>query len=90
MLTTGEMYNGTGRTVEDVGVVAGTEMVGVEHLGQYVFEMTRAAVERLGGESLVQGGEEEEMVVDGEEVGDEEMEGVEEDEDPLHEEVGPD
>ncbi len=39
---------------------------------------------------LVQGGEEEEMVVDGEEVGDEEMEGVEEDEDPLHEEVGPD
>lgn len=38
----------TGRLVaEDV---AATEMVGVEHLGQYVFEMTKAKVESLKAE----------------------------------------
>ena len=40
------------RAVEDD--VEATEMQGVEHLGQYVFEMTRAKVEDMkrGGQSL--------------------------------------
>ena len=46
MLTTGEVFP-TRRGVADE--VEGTEMVGVEHLGQYVFEMTRAKVEALKG-----------------------------------------
>ena len=39
-LVTGEMYKGTTRLVGDR--VEATEMAGVEHLGQYVYEMTKA------------------------------------------------
>lgn len=46
-LTTGEMFPASRLLAEDV---AATEMVGVEHLGQYVFEMTKAKVESLKGE----------------------------------------
>lgn len=58
MLTTGEIFP-TMRGVADE--VEGTEMVGVEHLGKYVFEMTWAKVEALkrGGDGDV------EMVVEG-------------------------
>ena len=36
-------------TQRDVdALVEGTEMTGVEHLGQYVFEITQAKVKRLG------------------------------------------
>ena len=44
LLTTGEVFP-TQRLLGDE--VEGTEMAGVEHLGQYVFEMTRAKVETL-------------------------------------------
>src|SRR5258707_13297892 len=40
MLTTGEMYGGMQRTIEEVEGVVGTAMVGVEHLGQDGFEVT--------------------------------------------------
>jgi intron-binding protein aquarius len=85
MLTTGEMWNSSGRTLADE--VEGTQMVGVEHLGQYVFEMTRSKVEALGGESVVEGemDVEDEDGVDAMEVVEEE----EDDDDPLHEGVVP-
>lgn len=41
----GEMFNSTKRLVDDD--VKGTEMTGVEHLGQYVFEMTQAKIQQL-------------------------------------------
>ncbi len=44
MLTTGEMYP-TARLLGDE--IDATEMTGVEHLGQYVFEMTQAKVRML-------------------------------------------
>ena len=44
LLTTGEVFP-TQRLMEDQ--VEETEMAGVEHLGQYVFEMTQAKVEML-------------------------------------------
>jgi intron-binding protein aquarius len=43
-LSTGEMFP-TQRAVENQGETA--EMEGVEHLGQYVFEMTKAKVEAI-------------------------------------------
>ncbi|KAL8849100.1 MAG: hypothetical protein Q9221_005904 [Calogaya cf. arnoldii] len=51
LVTTGEMFP-TSRLVEDE--VKATEMAGVEHLGQYVFEMTKAKIESLkaGGKQL--------------------------------------
>ena len=51
MVTTGEMFP-TSRLMEKE--VEATEMAGVEHLGQYVFEMTKAMVESLkaGGKQL--------------------------------------
>jgi intron-binding protein aquarius len=39
------MFNSTERLVDDD--VKGTEMAGVEHLGQYVFEMTQAKIQQL-------------------------------------------
>ena len=43
MLVTNEIYGSSTRLLEDD--VEGTEMAGVEHLGQYVYEMTRAKLE---------------------------------------------
>ena len=43
-LVTGEMFP-TKRVLDDE--VDGTVMTGVEHLGQYVFEMTKAKVQQL-------------------------------------------
>ncbi|MCJ1311773.1 hypothetical protein MMC25_005446 [Agyrium rufum] len=48
MLVPGEMHP-TERLLDAEVVGEGTEMVGVEHLGQYVFEMTKAKVEMLPG-----------------------------------------
>lgn len=84
VLTTGEMYPTT-RLVDDD--VPGTDMEGLEHLGQYVFEMTQAKIKAFGGESVLTD------VVE-EQDGLEPMEGIEEEgeeveEDPLHEAVGP-
>ena len=44
MLVTGETFPTSRLSTEEL---EGTEMDGVEHLGQYVFEMTQAKVEML-------------------------------------------
>ena len=51
MLTTGEMFPASRLLTDEV---EGIEMEGVEHLGQYVFEMTQAKVDMLkgGGDAL--------------------------------------
>jgi intron-binding protein aquarius len=65
-------------------------MEGVEHLGQYVFEMAQAKVKAMGGQDAIANesmpGEEDDLI---EEDGDEDMLGAGEegDEDPLHEHV---
>jgi intron-binding protein aquarius len=60
----------TNRSVTDQGNIA--EMEGVEHLGQYVFEMTKAKVEAIkrgeGQLPPVSGGRDEEMEEEEEEV----------------------
>ena len=43
MLVTNELYGSSARLVQDE--VKATEMTGVEHLGQYVFDMTKAKME---------------------------------------------
>ena len=53
VLTTGEMFPAQ-RQVEDEAT--GVEMEGVEHLGQYVYEMTQAKVKALGGQVMVPAG----------------------------------
>ncbi|CEL02399.1 Putative DEAD helicases superfamily protein (Aquarius) [Aspergillus calidoustus] len=88
MLAPGEMFPTT-RTIGDE--VQGTAMEGVEHLGQYVFEMTQAKIKALGGQDAIvdesMPDEEEDLVEDGDEI----MLGAGEegDEDPLHEHVLP-
>lgn len=49
MVVTGEIYGGVARLVDDK--VESTEMTGVEHMGQYVYEMTKAKI----GASSTQG-----------------------------------
>lgn len=86
MLAPGEMFPTT-RPLDDE--VQGTPMEGVEHLGQYVFEMTQAKLKVMGEENVVV----EEAMPDGDDDGlvdeDEVMLGAgeEQDEDPLHEHV---
>jgi intron-binding protein aquarius len=76
-LSTGEMFP-TQRNVEEQGNIA--EMEGVEHLGQYVFEMTKAKVEAIKrGEGQLppvsagrdEDGEDEEVYAEDEGMGDE-------------------
>lgn len=51
MLTTSEIFPASRFLTDEV---EGTEMEGVEHLGQYVFEMTQAKVEMLKrGENIL-------------------------------------
>ncbi|KAK4939122.1 hypothetical protein LTR10_020516 [Elasticomyces elasticus] len=81
MITTGEMFPAQ-RAVEDD--VPATEMEGVEHLGQYVYEMTQAKVKAMGGQVVVENAAQDEDAYGGGEAED----GVEVDEeDPLHEAV---
>ncbi|RDW67132.1 RNA helicase aquarius [Aspergillus mulundensis] len=86
MLAPGEIFPTT-RTLDNE--VQGTPMEGVEHLGQYVFEMTQAKIKALGGEEGIMDetmpDEEGDLIEDG----DEEMLGAGEEgeEDPLHEHV---
>jgi len=61
MLTTGEMYP-TARLLGDE--IDATEMTGVEHLGQYVFEMTQAKVKMFKEGKGVLPPQEEKGVVD--------------------------
>lgn len=44
-VVTGEMFPTSRKLLDDVG--EGVEMTGVEHLGQYVYEMTQAKVEAI-------------------------------------------
>jgi intron-binding protein aquarius len=78
MVVPGEMFPATRRIADDV---EGTVMEGVEHLGQYVYEMTQAKVKSLGGTLTVQKDEGAEDVYEEDEVV------VGDDEDPLHEGV---
>lgn len=50
MLAPGEMFPATRALDADV---EGTPMEGVEHLGQYVFEMTQAKVKAMGDGEMV-------------------------------------
>ena len=84
-LVIGEMFP-TRRRLEDQ--VVSTEMDGVEHLGQYVFEMTQAKVRALGGHvQMTQTEIEQEGYADVEGADGEAIVGGEADEDPLHEAV---
>lgn len=83
-LVPGEMFPTT-RSLEDEA--EGTSMEGVEHLGQYVYEMTQAKLKAMGQQDVVfQDGAPEPDLVDEDEVmlgaGEEEQEA-----DPLHEHV---
>ncbi|GAB1214986.1 hypothetical protein ATERTT37_004168 [Aspergillus terreus] len=85
MLAPGEMFPTT-RSLDDE--VQGTPMEGVEHLGQYVFEMTQAKLKAMGEANVVV----EEAMPDGDDELIDEDEvmlgaGEEQDEDPLHEHV---
>ncbi|EXJ79442.1 hypothetical protein A1O3_08944 [Capronia epimyces CBS 606.96] len=80
VLTTGEMFP-TERLLGDD--VLGTEMEGVEHLGQYVYEMTQAKVKAVGGQVTVVAGADSKDAY-GEAEAEEELGQVDE-EDPLHE-----
>ncbi|KAL2002247.1 hypothetical protein VTN02DRAFT_363 [Thermoascus thermophilus] len=83
MLVPGEMYP-TSRSLDDH--VQGTPMEGIEHLGQYVYEMTQAKLKSLGGEGVIV----QDATANGEAVDEDEImlgAGDEEDEDPLHENV---
>ncbi|ERF69659.1 hypothetical protein EPUS_03651 [Endocarpon pusillum Z07020] len=87
LLTTGEMYP-TQRLLDDE--VEGVEMDGVEHLGQYVYEMTQAKIKAFGGEvTMVRDGDG--NAVDEGYAGEAHVVdlGFEEEEDPLHEQVAP-
>lgn len=86
-LTMGELHPTT-RMLDEM--VDATEMAGVEHLGQYVYEMTQAKVKALGGQiSMTEAEAAREGYID-DELGDGEPEdAVPErgDDDPLHENV---
>ena len=76
MITTGEMWPARRELAE---LVESTEMAGVEHLGQYVFEMTEAKMKMLaGGKAVLPPQENVEMFdVDAEEDNEEEKAKVE-------------
>ncbi|PWY69848.1 DEAD helicase superfamily protein [Aspergillus sclerotioniger CBS 115572] len=87
MLAPGEMFP-SARSLEDE--VQGTPMESVEHLGQYVFEMTQTKLKAMGEESVVDN----EMYVGDEDIALDEDEvmlgaGEEGDDDPLHEHTFP-
>lgn len=65
MLVTGEMFAAMSRSIGDE--VEATEMTGVEHLGQYVYEMTKAKIGELGtNEQSLKVGGSVEVEMDGE------------------------
>ena len=79
LVTTKEMYP-TQRLLGDE--VEGVEIEGVEHLGQYVFEMTQAKIKALGGKMEMLGNGE----IEDQDVGHLEGDSADEDgDDPLHE-----
>ena len=83
-LATGEMYGETQRLVDQEVVEGEAVMEGVEHLGKYVYEMTKAKIEALkaGGGVLLPVQDTNSMVVDDED-GDREDKVLVEDEDEL-------
>jgi intron-binding protein aquarius len=87
LLTTREMYP-TERLLDDE--VEGVEMDSVEHLGQYVYEMTEAKIKAFGGDIAIISNAEagNEGITEEANLGDVGMEEEEED-DPLHEQVTP-
>ena len=83
-LVTGEMFPTTRLLEEDVEESKTAEMEGVEHLGQYVYEMTASKVKAMGGQVLMEDAGEEVTYANGEA---EELDGEAQEEDPLHETV---
>ena len=79
MLVTGELFP-TSRGLEEE--VEGTEMTGVEHLGQYVYEMTQAKLVQLNGGKVRAGAVPQAMEIDNRQSGVMEEE-KEEDEDGV-------
>ena len=81
MLVSGETFPTSRLSTEEV---EGTEMDGVEHLGQYVFEMTQAKVEMLKNgknvfpppEASVPDNEDKEMEGDGSEANESELDDI--------------
>ncbi|KAL9107332.1 MAG: hypothetical protein Q9227_007784 [Pyrenula ochraceoflavens] len=90
-VVTGEMYPTERLLSEPIEDTRKVEIEGVEHLGEYVYEMTKAKVAALGGEAVVEGMPEQEEDgyaangVDGE---GEMAEADGEDDDPLHQHIG--
>ncbi|KAF4783399.1 intron-binding protein aquarius [Colletotrichum scovillei] len=64
MLVTGELYQTERTNVEDVNAEVPGEvcMEGVEHLGQYVYQMTNTKVKQLQAEGTIAGGGEMEVL----------------------------
>ena len=50
MLVTGELFPASRALADEVEA---TEMTGVEHLGQYVYEMTQAKLKQLNGHAVI-------------------------------------
>jgi intron-binding protein aquarius len=86
MITTGEMYPSE-RLLDDE--VEGVEMDGVEHLGQYVYEMTQAKIKAVGGDVTMVGEDEGGQEGYAEEANGADVGVEEEEDDPLHEQVAP-
>ncbi|KAK5076193.1 hypothetical protein LTR64_006329 [Lithohypha guttulata] len=80
-IVTGEMFP-TQRLVD--ADAQSTEIYGVEHMGQYVYEMTQAKVKSMGGKIALQNGGEEDMV---EEEEQDDVAEADAEIDPLHENV---
>lgn len=95
MLSTGEMWPSQRILADEEGlesVQGEAVMEGVEHLGQYVFEMTNSKIRQLREErGLPEGGAEILAIEEGKVVGDdqdgERLEGLEEDDELPEEET---
>ena len=82
MVVPGEMFPST-RSIDDE--VEATEMTGVEHLGQYVYEMTQAKIKQMNAGELVLPPVQEVTEAEEEVIAD--VEGEEDDEPPQLEEL---
>ena len=85
---TGEMFPTQRKLAELVEDSRKAEIEGVEHLGQYVFEMTQAKVKALGGQAVIEKMAPEEADGYIGEEGGEAPEDAGDEDDPLHQHIG--
>lgn len=83
-IVTGEMFPTARQVADDV---VGVEMDGIEHLGQYVYEMTQAKIKSLGGVANIMFAEGDTQKRSDEHAEHEVAEELDLEEDPLHENV---